>query len=296
MRFCFILEEAYRHEPMPMVIVQKLRQWGHEVDLLEPHMTITSLSEMAGARYDAYVLKTVSQGPGLSILEAAEAAGIATINHSRAIRLVRDKAIATTHAIAHQLPIPHTYFVAHPGLLGQVPQHDYPLVVKPTNGSSGRGIYKINSPDDLATLDLSGTENSFLLAQHYVENRGYDVKLYAAGTQVFAVAKGSPLHPEVEVDKHLIPISLQWRELALRVGEIFGLDLYGLDIVETDDGPMVVDVNDFPSFARVPEAINLVASHIIDIAAQRVRQRLNTAIDGPAAALLKETAALGIDT
>jgi ribosomal protein S6--L-glutamate ligase len=96
--------------------------------------------------------------------------------------------------------------------------------------------------------------------------------LYAAGTQVFAVAKRSPLHPEVEVDKHLIPISLQWRELALRVGDIFGLDLYGLDIVETDDGPMVVDVNDFPSFARVPEAINLVASHIIDIAAQRVRQ------------------------
>jgi ribosomal protein S6--L-glutamate ligase len=99
---------------------------------------------------------------------------------------VRDKAIATTCVIAHSLPVPHTYFVAHPGLLGQVPEHDYPLVVKPTNGSSCRAIYKVNSPDDLARLDLSGMGNSFLLAQRYVENSGYDIKLYVAGTQVFA--------------------------------------------------------------------------------------------------------------
>jgi ribosomal protein S6--L-glutamate ligase len=280
MHFCFIIEAEYRHELMPMVIAQKLMQWGHEVDLLEPSMTITSLKEMAEARYDAYVLKTVSDGPGLSILEAAEAAGIPTINHSRAIRLVRDKAIATTRAIAYKLPVPQTYFVAHPGLLGQVPADDYPLVIKPTNGSSCRAIYKVNSSQDLAMLDLDGAGSRFFLAQHYVENSGYDVKLYVAGTQVFAVAKRSPLHPDVEVDKHLMPISLELRELALRVGEIFGLDIYGLDIVETSSGPMVVDINDFPSFGRVPEAINLVATHIIDIAAQRLRQRLNHSIYG----------------
>ncbi|HZO73195.1 MAG TPA: hypothetical protein VFB60_13410 [Ktedonobacteraceae bacterium] len=288
MHFCFIVEELYRHELMPMVIAHQLTQWGHEVDLLEPHMTITSLAEVAGARYDAYVLKTVSDGPGLSILEAAEAAGAPTINHARAIRLVRDKAVATACAIAHSLPVPHTYFVAHPGLLDQVPERDYPLVVKPTNGSSCRAVYKVNCPTDLARLDPAGTEHSFLLAQHYVENRGHDVKVYVAGTQVFAVAKRSPLHPDVEVDKHLIPISLEWQELALRVGEIFGLDLYGLDIVETNDGPMVVDINDFPSFGHVPEAITLVASHIIDIAAQRVLQRCNGTSSGRVPEMLNE--------
>jgi ribosomal protein S6--L-glutamate ligase len=233
---------------------------------------------MARADYDAYVLKTVSDGPGLSILEAAEAAGIPTINHSRAIRLVRDKAIATTRAIAHHIPIPHTYFVAHPGLLSQVPAQDYPLVVKPTNGSSCRSIYKVNRPEDLTGIDTTTAGGSFFLAQHYVENSGYDVKLYVVGTQVFAVAKRSPLHPEVEVDKHLIPISLEWRELALKVGNIFGLDIYGLDIVETGNGSVVVDINDFPSFGRVPDAINLVAAHIIDIAARHVRQRSGQSI------------------
>jgi ribosomal protein S6--L-glutamate ligase len=291
MHFCFIIEAEYRHEQMPMLIARKLLQWGHHVDLLEPQMTITSLADIARAGYDAYVLKTVSDGPGLSILEAAEGAGIPTINHSRSIRLVRDKAIATTRAIAHHLPTPHTYFVAHPGLLSQIPAPDYPLVVKPTNGSSCRAIYKVNSPQDLATIDTTAAGDCFFLAQHYVENSGYDVKIYVVGTQVFAVAKRSPLHPEVEVDKRLLPINLEWRELALQVGEIFGLDIYGLDIVETENGPIIVDINDFPSFGRVPDAINLVAAHIIDIAARHVRQRLDHSRYERVSSLLNEAAA-----
>jgi len=291
MHFCFIIEDQYRNELMPLVIARQLMQWGHEVDLLEPQTTITSLSRLAQAGYDAYILKTVSDGPGLSILEAAEAAGIPTINHSHAIRQVRDKAIATTHALIHSLPVPHTYFVAHPRLLHQVPHQDYPLVIKPTNGSSCRGIYRVDSPRDLATLDIAEAGDCFFLAQHYVENSGFDTKLYVAGTQVFAVAKRSPLHPEIEVEKHLIPLTIELRELALRVGDIFGLDIYGLDVVETPNGPMVVDINDFPSFGQVPDAVSLVASHIIEIAAHRVMHRLSTTSTGSSQAVCKEVAA-----
>ncbi len=34
MRFCFILEEKYVHKPMPMVVADQLKQWGHEIDVL----------------------------------------------------------------------------------------------------------------------------------------------------------------------------------------------------------------------------------------------------------------------
>src|SRR6266566_2438590 len=241
MRFCVIIEAQYRNESMPMVVVDQLLQWGHEVDLLEPDKTVTCLTDLAKQDYDAYVLKTVSDGPGLSILEAAEAVGIPTINNSRSIRLVRDKAIAAAVVRAHGLPIPLTYFIAHPRLLKQIPEEDYPLVVKPTNGSSCRGIYRVDSPAALATLEI------------------------AEGTKVYAVTKRSPLHPEVEVDKRLIPLTLELRKLALHVGKIFGLDIYGLDIVETSHGPVVVDVNDFPSYGQVPRAVELVASHILQI-------------------------------
>src|SRR5205823_10008349 len=107
----------------------------------------------------------------------------------------------------------------------------------------------------------------------YVENTGFDIKLYVAGTKVYAVTKRSPLHPEVEVDKRLIPLTLELRKLALHVGEIFGLDIYGLDVVETAHGPVVVDINDFPSFGQVPQAVTLVATSILQIATRTKAQQ-----------------------
>ncbi len=289
MHFCFIIEARYRHERMPVAVARQLVAWRHEVDLLEPQTTITCLSALVKKTYDAYVLKTVSDGPGLSLVEAAEAAGIPTINHARSIRLVRDKAVATTYAHAHGLPIPLTYFAVHPGLLEQIPIEDYPLVVKPTNGSSCRGIYRVDSPAELATLQIVGANAHFFLAQQYVENRGFDIKMYVAGTEVFAVAKRSPLHPEVRVDKRLIPLTLELRNLALLVGKLFGLDIYGLDVVETADGPMVVDINDFPSFGQVPHAVTLVSSEIVQIVSRNI-SRLNGLASETSSGVISEAA------
>jgi ribosomal protein S6--L-glutamate ligase len=277
MRFCFIIEEQYKNDVMPMAIIEQLHHWQHSVDILEPRAAIMSLCDLPLQSYDAYILKTVSDGPGLSILEAAEATGIPTINTAHAIRLVRDKAVATALAQAHGIPVPQTYFVAHPSLLEQVPLDHYPLVVKPTNGSSGRGIYLIRQPEELTSINVVEAEHSFFLAQCYIENTGFDIKLYVMGKEVYSVAKKSPLHPQVPVDKQLIPITFQMRNLALRVGKIFGLDIYGLDIVETPHGPVVVDINDFPSFGLVPNAIPRVATHILRVANRaRYNRQLHT--------------------
>jgi ribosomal protein S6--L-glutamate ligase len=267
MRFCFIVEEQYRNDPMPMVIADQLLQWGHDVDLLEPQAMVTCLNDLSKQSYDAYVLKSLADGPGLSILEAAEAAGIPTINNSRSIRLVRDKAVATAFARAHGLPIPPTYFVAHPRLLEQIPESDYPIVVKPSNGSSCRGIYRLNSPADLTALVIAEANDSFFLAQHYAENSGFDIKVYVTGTEVYAaIAKKSPLHPDVE--EHFVPLTPQVRKLALQVGKLFGLDIYGVDIVETPHGPAILDINDFPSFGGVPRAVVRVSEYVLHAASR----------------------------
>src|SRR5437763_14933950 len=104
MRFCFIVEEQYRNDAMPLVIADQLHQWGHDVDLLEPQTAVTCLTDLEQRGYDAYVLKSLADGPGMSILEAAEAVGIPTINNSRAIHLVRDKAVAVAFARARSSP------------------------------------------------------------------------------------------------------------------------------------------------------------------------------------------------
>jgi len=80
--FCFIVGEQYRNESMQMIVLRQLILWRHKVDVLETQTSITCLSDLLSQLYDAYVLKTVSDGPGLSLLEAAEAIGI---SNSRAI-------------------------------------------------------------------------------------------------------------------------------------------------------------------------------------------------------------------
>jgi ribosomal protein S6--L-glutamate ligase len=227
---------------------------------------VTPLFDLVTQRYDAYVLKTAADGPGLSLLEAAEAAGIPTINNARSIRLVRDKAVATAVAHAHGLPIPRTYFVVHPRLLAQIPLENYPLIVKPSNGSVCRDVYRVNHPADLATLALANDAHSLLLAQRYVQNPGFDIKLYVIGTQVYAVRKNSPLHPAMNAREDLIPVTPELRKLALKMGTLFGLTIYGVDVVQTPEGWVGVDINDFPSFGGVPGAVALLAKFILHLA------------------------------
>jgi ribosomal protein S6--L-glutamate ligase len=271
-RLCFIVEEKYQHEAMPLVVANILADWGHDVDLLQPHASVTSLSRLAmdgDGGYDGYVLKTVSDGPGLSLLEAAGTAGIATVNDYRAVRLARDKAVAAAVARFGGLPFPRTYFAARQELLGQLPQEAYPVVVKPSNGSACEDVIRVDGPAQLEALDLGG-RSGFLLAQPYLPNPGYDVKLYNTGERVWAVRRRSPLHPEATVTEELMPLTPELHALAVRVGRAFGLDIYGADVVETPRGWVVLDVNDFPSFGRVPDAPAQLARTILRVV-QRTR-------------------------
>src|SRR2546421_3892209 len=291
MHFCFILEEQYARKPMPLVVADQLQQWGHEIDVLQPYAAVTSLTDLSLTKYDAYVLKTVSDGPGLTILEAAEAVGIPTINNSRAIRLIRDKAVAVAFAQSCGLPVPTTYFVGHPRALVKVPQELYPVVVKPSNGTSLQDIHLVRTPEEMTRLPLD--EHSYYLAMRYVENTGYDIKLYVTGQEVHAIIKSSPLHGSISEGE--VPVSREMLKLARRVGQVFGLDLYGVDVLETAEGLMLVDINDFPSFYGVPRKVSCIAEYILH-AAYRSRlereKRVMRALNSPRKGLHRQGATL----
>jgi ribosomal protein S6--L-glutamate ligase len=268
MRLCFILEDRYRNDGMPLAVAQQLADWGHAIDILEPQRSVTAISEVLdeGSRFDAYVLKTASDGPGLSILEAAAEAGHLTINPAHAIHLARDKAIAAAIARRYGLPVPLTYFAARHDLVRLVPEDLYPIVVKPVRGSSCESIYLVNTRDDLKNLEIPSDDQRFFLVQPYATNPGVDVKLYCIDGEVFATRQRSPLHPLGCAEPALIDLPLELEALALEVGRVFDLCLYGVDVVETPTGWIVLDINDFPSFTYVPDAAALLARAVIRIA------------------------------
>jgi ribosomal protein S6--L-glutamate ligase len=268
--FCFIVEEQYRHSRMPRAVVDRLSEWGHRTVVLEPSAAATSLSDlMNGQGFDAIVLRTVSGGPGVSLLQALGAGGITTINDAAAVRRVRDKAVVAATARAHGIPFPDTYFVARPSLLDQVPFLQFPLVVKPASGGFGHDVRLVRTPAEAASLASNGTRHH-LIAQPWIPNLGYDMKLYNTGGQVFAVRRRSSLLGGRDEERELVGLTDELRELALRVGAAFGLDIYGVDVVEGPNGWVVIDVNDFPSFKKVPDAAQMVAASVVDIA-QRAR-------------------------
>ncbi|MFH9419248.1 RimK family alpha-L-glutamate ligase [Streptomyces sp. NPDC017529] len=267
MRLCFLVEEQYRHDGMPNEVIRQLTSWGHQVDVLRPGGSLLRMTEAVRAgTHDAWVLKTVSGGPGLTLLEAAASAGTTTVNDARAIRRVRDKALAAAIGRGRGLPVPPTYAVARPELLAEIPDAEYPLVVKPADGSSGRAVHLVASPDRLARVVPELAREGLLIAQPYVPNAGIDVKVYCVGGELYATERRSPLHPERPVRERRVPLSAEVAAIVNQVGAVYGLDLYGVDVLLGPDGPVVVDVNDFPSFRQVPDAVARVARAVLGLA------------------------------
>ncbi|MEV7466797.1 hypothetical protein AB0O20_09855 [Streptomyces kronopolitis] len=271
MRLCFLVEEQYRHDGMPLDVIRQLGAWGHQVDVRWPGRSLISLSEeIRAGSHDAWVLKTVSGGPGLTLLEAAASAGLTTVNDVRAIRGVRDKALAAVIARDAGLPVPVTYAAARAEEFAQIPAAQFPLVVKPADGSSGRAVRLVAGPERLREPAAPGAAapdgGGLLIAQPYVPNSGTDLKVYGVAGELYATERCSPLHPAHAVRERQVPLTAEVARIAARIGEVFGLDLYGVDILLGPDGPVVVDINDFPSFRQVPDAVARVSAAVLELA------------------------------
>ncbi|MFE2931257.1 RimK family alpha-L-glutamate ligase [Streptomyces sp. NPDC059278] len=265
MKLCFLVEELYRHDGMPLDVVRQLKAWGHQVDVVRPGGSLLRISEEVRAgTHDAWVLKTVSGGPGLTLLEAAAAVGLTTVNDARSIRAVRDKVLTSVIARQHGLPVPVTYSAPRAELFADVPAELFPLVVKPADGSSGRGVRIVSDPEGLAEAEQA--DEGQLIAQPYVANAGSDLKVYCLAGEFHATVRRSPLHPDAPVDERAVPLPAEVAAAAAKVGAVFGLDLYGIDVVLGPDGPVVVDINDFPSFRQVPDAVSRLAGAVLELA------------------------------
>ncbi|MGK5627553.1 ATP-grasp domain-containing protein [Streptomyces sp. URMC 123] len=291
MKLCFLVEEHYRHDGMPLDVIRQLAAWGHRVDVVRPGGSLLRMSEAVHAgSHDAWVLKTVSGGPGLTLLEAAAAVGLTTVNDARSIRGVRDKALAAAIARSHGLPVPVTYAATRPERFAEIPEADFPLVVKPADGSSGRAVRLVPTPDRLACLAGEPTTEGMLIAQPYVPNSGTDLKVYSVAGQLYATERCSPLHPGRTVRERRVPLPAEVARIAEEIGQVFGLDLYGIDVLLGPDGPVVVDINDFPSFRQVPDAVARVARAVLHLARTGTTPR---ALPRPRAGLLPYAAPVG---
>lgn len=263
---CGVLAEArYLRQPQPRGMARALAALGHRVTLFD---TSCALLDLENPHWLAGLDLLVARGRSadlLARLSVAEAAGVTTLNRRQAIAAVADKAHMSTQLHAAGIPTPPTWIGALEQVLREIPREAYPLILKPVFGDNCRGIRVVDTPQ---ALDAVAWSEPCVIAQRLLPNHGYDVKLYAVGERIWAVRKPSPLRGDTAPAVPL-PLPPAWRKLARRCGELFGLQLFGVDCIETNGALQVIEVNDFPNYTGVPEADFILARH----ATQHARAR-----------------------
>ena len=242
--------------PIMPEVVALLSDWGVSVQEIYPEEGLFDL-DAVDVENDLYILKSGTDA-ALSLAGALEAAGARVLNPYSVAATLRDKIIATRIQQLAGIPTPKTYVTGctgdlSPRLLGG------PLIVKPYRGSQGRGIRVVRDEEELCSVE---TAECPVFAQRYHEPNGNDLKIYCIGGQVFGVRRPWPALTYADKVGEPFAISSTLHEVALAWGRAFGIDLFGIDVIECQDGFYVVDGSSFPGFKGVPDAALRLADYI----------------------------------
>lgn len=239
-------------------LMRLLAERGVVLQLIFPEKQMTNLADVR-VENDLYLLKSGTE-PALSIGGSLHMLGALTLNPYPTVQMLRNKVIVMRALQAAGVPVPDTYMTSN--------ANDFvpllatgPLILKPYRGTRGRGVRVIRTPDELEGLP----EDDLLLAQRYHapdDAQGYDHKLFRIGERVFGIRRVWPIRTYEDKRGQPFEPSAELREIAIRCGQAFGIDLYGLDVIISDGVPYVVDLNKFGSYMGVPNASELLADYI----------------------------------
>ena len=265
------LEAAARAQGVEMVTVDAARVTA----AVTPKPTLRiGFDDLLDAPIDAVLARVGNWRPDsvLAALEAAVAAGAATPNQPRAIRIGRDH-WRTTHALAAAgLPVPATIAGGDPEeLAGAAASLSFPVVVKQRRSRMGVGVIRCASRDHLeSVLDSLWRVGDELIVQEFVPTDGRSLRLLVVGDRTVAAglfvapqgdwrsnaARGGSAEPYRASDAE--------QELARSAARAVGLGVCGVDLLPGAK-TVVGEVNPTPGFRRLEEASG------VDVAAAIIR-------------------------
>jgi ribosomal protein S6--L-glutamate ligase len=286
---------------------QRLRtaaqQRGHDVKVLD---TLKFAIDLTGdepdlhfrgkqlSDYDAILPRIGSSITyfGTAVVRQFEQMDVYTPNTANGISSARDKLRASQILSRHGIAMPATAFVRNRADVRPAIERvgGAPVVIKLLEGTQGIGV--ILAPQvkvaEAIIETLHSTRQNVLIQKFIAESRGRDIRALVVGDRVVAamrrVAAGDEFRSNVHRGGSVEAVDLDpaYEEIAVRSAQIMGLRVAGVDMLEGDDGPLVMEVNSSPGLQGIEQATKLdVAGAIIDyIAAQvgfpeiDVRQRL----------------------
>ncbi|MGO1507173.1 MAG: RimK family alpha-L-glutamate ligase [Microbacteriaceae bacterium] len=229
---------------------------------------------------------------GTAVVRQFEQMDVYTPNTANGISSARDKLRASQILSRHNVAMPATAFVRNRADVRPAIESvgGAPVVIKLLEGTQGIGV--ILAPQVKvaeAIIETLHSTNQNVLIQRFVsESRGRDIRALVVGDRVVAamrrVAAGDEFRSNVHRGGSVEAVRLEplYEQAAVRSAQIMGLRVAGVDMLEGEEGPLVMEVNSSPGLQGIEQATDLdVAGAIVDyIAAQvafpeiDVRQRL----------------------
>lgn len=217
---------------------------------------------------------------GLTILRTA-GHDIPHINSAEAVLKSADKFQTANALAAHNLPHPKVALVLNNNDLALwSDKHQYPIILKQPDGAKGIQVVLAKNRDELLKAATSIRQKGFpLLVQEYIaESRGKDIRVVVVGGRAIAAIKRiatkpnefrSNLYLGAEADS--VELTDLEKRIAVRATEAIGLDLAGVDILRSNRGPLITELNSFPGFKDTEELTGVdVAGAIVDLLLSKV--------------------------
>ncbi len=264
MRLHFMVVRRVPPVPSPVLrdVYTLLERRGFAVSDSIAEEVLTRCDELE-PDHDLYVLKSHTE-LALSLAGILHGRGARLLNPYLSCSVVQNKLLVSRRLRDAGVPAPRGWATADPRLLAEIVETT-PLILKPYRGHRGAGIRLARDPGELAAV---GALDDATIVQELVPGRGEDLKVYVVGEEVFTVRK--PFSPtSFTRPGRPCPVPAAVRDLALRTGRALGLGLYGLDVIESPSGPVVVDVNYFPGYKGVADVAPRIADYIAGFARGR---------------------------
>jgi len=217
---------------------------------------------------------------GSAVIRQFEKLGVFTSLTSDALIKARNKLSCSQILAAHGMKLPKTIVsnnsYLYKNLIDEIPGEN--VIVKLINGTHGIGVVLAeNKGQAESILDAFNRAKQKSMIQEFIsESKGSDIRIFIVDGKIVGSMKRQAMPGEFRSNLHrggsssLIEISEEERTVALKAAEVLGLKVAGVDMLRSQRGPLILEVNASPGLEGIETTTNTdIAGQIINFVEQK---------------------------
>ena len=212
---------------------------------------------------------------GSAIVRQFEVMGKFSANSSIAIVRSRDKLRSLQILSRHNIGIPKTVFASHPKQIDKLVQEigGAPVVIKLLEGTQGIGVVLAETKKAAkSVIEAFHGLNAHMLVQEFIaEANGADIRAFVINGKVVGAMKRQGAEGEFRSNLHqggsskVVRLSRVEKKAAVEAAKAMGLSVAGVDMLQSDRGPLILEVNSSPGLEGIEKATGVdIADKLIE--------------------------------